>query len=69
MRDFSITWGVSLYSIGPGSQVYNSFLEELLASLGDTIDNEHYFSSPDRRSVKEDHPDVRGHAASMRPRV
>ena len=37
-------------------------------SHGDTFDYEHNFSSLDRRSVREDHPDVRGHAMGMRPR-
>ena len=64
-RDFSITWSTSLYCIGLGSQIYNSFLEDLPASHGDTIDDEHHFSSPDRWSVREDHPNVRGHATIM----
>ena len=68
MRNCPITWSVNLYSIGPGSQVYNSFLGELPTSLGGTIDDEHRFSSPDGRSVREDHPDIRGHVESMRPR-
>ena len=34
---------------------------------GDTIDDEHCFSSPDRQSVGDDHPDFRGHATGMRP--
>ena len=37
-------------------------------SYGDTVDDEHCFSSLDGWSVREDHPDVRGHAASMHPR-
>ena len=32
----------------------------------DIVDHEHNFSSLDRRSVKEDHLDVRGHAMGMR---
>ena len=43
------------------------FLGELPTSHGDTVDDEHRFSSLDGWSVKEDHPDVRGHVASMRP--
>ena len=65
MRDCPVTWSASLYSIGPGSQVYSLFFGELPASHGDTVDVEHYFSSPDRRSVKEVHPNVRGHATGM----
>ena len=36
-------------------------------SHGDTVDDEQCFSSPDRRSVKEDHPDIRGHATGLHP--
>ena len=42
------------------------FLEEFSASHGDTIDDEHYFSSPDGRSVLDAHLDFRGHATGMR---
>ena len=63
-----VTWSVSIYCIGSRSQVYDSFLEEFLASHGDIIDNEHYFSSTSGRLVREDHRDFRGHATSMRPR-
>ena len=42
-----IAWGTCIYSIGSGSQVYNSFLEDFPASHGDTVDDEHYFSSLD----------------------
>ena len=34
-------------------------------SYGDTVDDEHNFSSLDGRSVRRDHPDVRGHATGM----
>ena len=37
------------------------------ASNGDTVDDEHYFSSLDGRSLGEDHPDFKGHATGMRP--
>ena len=68
IQDYPITWGTRIYSIRSGSQVYESFLEEFLASHGDTIDDEHCFSSPDGLSVRDDHLDFRGHATSMRPR-
>ena len=35
-------------------------------SHGDTIDDVHNFSSLDGQSVREDHPDFRGHAVGMR---
>ena len=65
--DCLVTWSANLYSIGPGSQVYSSFLGEIPESHGDTIDDEPLFSSSDGRSAREDHPDVGGHAASMHP--
>ena len=34
---------------------------------GDTINDEHRFSSSDGRSIREDHPGVRGHAMSLCP--
>ena len=64
--DFSITWSASIYSVGSGSQVYSSLLGKISTSHGDTVDDEHNFSSLDRRSVIEDHPDFRGHSTSMR---
>ena len=62
-----VAQGTSIYSIILGSQVYDSFLEEFPTSHGDTIDDEHNFSSSDGRSVIKDHPDIRGHATGMRP--
>ena len=67
MTDYPVTWSVSLYSIRPGFQVYSSFLGELPTSHGDTIDVKHCFSSPDGRSIRENHLDVRGHAMGMCP--
>ena len=42
-------------------------MEEFPASHGDTIDDAHNFSSPDGQLVREDHPDIRGHATGMLP--
>ena len=67
MRDSPVTWSTILYRIRPGSQVYNSFLGEFPVSHGDTIGDEQCFSSPDGRSIGEDHPNIRGHATRMRP--
>ena len=67
MRYHSVTWSTSVYCIGPGSQVYDSLLEEFPESHGDIVDDEHCFSSTDRWSVGEDHTGFRGHVASMRP--
>ena len=66
--DCPIAWSVNIYSIGWGSQVYDSFLEEFPKSHRDIVDDEHYFSSLDGRLVGEDHPNFRGHATGMRSR-
>ena len=63
--DSLVTLSASIHSIGSGSQVYDSFFEEFPASHGDTVDDEHNFSSPNGQSVREDHPDVREHAMGM----
>ena len=68
MRDFPVTWSTSIHSIRPESQVYSALLEELPKGDGDSVDDEHHFSSTDRWSVGEDHIGFRGHAASMCPR-
>ena len=41
------------------------FFGEFPTGYGDTVDDEHNFSSPDGRLVREDHPDIRAHAMSM----
>ena len=66
-RDCLATWRTSVHSIGQGSQVYGTLLEEFPKGHGDTVDIEHYVSSPEKWSVGEDHTDFKGHAASMRP--
>ena len=67
-RDHPVTWSASLYRIKPRSQVYGSLLEEFLESHGNTVDDEHCFSSTNRRPIREDHTGFGGHAAGMRPR-
>ena len=62
-----ITWNVNIYCIRPGSKVYGSFLGDFPKSHGDTVDDEHNLSSPNGRSIREDHPDFRGHVTDMRP--
>ena len=49
--DYPITWSTNLHSIIPRSQVCNAFLEELPEGDGNTVDDEHHFSSIDRWSV------------------
>ena len=68
MRDCQVTWSANLYLIRPGSQVYDSLLEEFPESHGDMVGDEHNFSSSDEWSIREDDPDVRGHATGMCPR-
>ena len=67
-RDRPITWSVSLYRIRPGSQVYDTLLEEFLESHGNTVDDEHCFSSTDRRPIGDDHIGFGGHTTGMCPR-
>ena len=64
-RDSPVTWGSSIHSIRSGSQVYGSFLGEFPISHGDTVNDEHNFSSLDKQSIREDHLDIRGHAMGM----
>ena len=52
----------------PGSQVYNSFSEEFPESYGNTVDDEHCFSSTDRRPIGEDYTIFGAHVAGMHPR-
>ena len=63
-RDRPITWSVSFYRIRLGSQVYGSLLEEFPESHGNTVDDEHYFSSIDRRPIRDNHTGFRGHATA-----
>ena len=67
-RDRPVTWSVSLYRIRPGSQVYDSLLEEFPKSHGNTVDDEHCFSSIDRQPVRDDHIGFGRHVAGMHPR-
>ena len=68
IRDRPVTWSVSLCRIRPGSQVYDSLLEEFPKRHGNSVDDEHYFSSTYRRPVENDHTGFGGHATGMRPR-
>ena len=67
-RDCLVTWITSIHSVGQGSQVYDTLLEEFLKGDGDVVDDEHRFSSTYRWSVGEDHTGFSGHAVSMCPR-
>ena len=55
MGECLVAWGTSIDSIGSGSQIHGSFLEKFSASHGDTINDEHCFSSPDGWSIKKNH--------------
>ena len=66
-EDSTVAWSSSLYSIGSGSSIYDSVLEEFLEGHGDAAFNEYRFSSSDRWSIRADYSDFRGHATSMRP--
>ena len=63
--DSTVAWSSSLHSIGSGSSVYGSVLEEFPEGHGDTTFIEYRFSSSDGWSIRADYSDFRGHAASM----
>ena len=65
--DCSVTWSTNVHSIGQGSQIHNTLLEEFPEGHGDTVDDEYCVSSTDKWSVGEDHKGFIGHAASMYP--
>ena len=65
-EDSTIAWSASLPSIGSGSSVYGSILEEFPEGHRDTTVDEYRFSSSDEWSIRADYSDFRGHAASMR---
>ena len=56
-------WSTSVHSLGQGSHVYDTLLEEFPKGYGDTVDDVHCISSADRWSVGEDHTSFRGHAS------
>ena len=66
-RDRPATWSASIHSVGQGPEIYDALLEELPKGCGDTVDHEYNLLPINRWSVREDHTDFRGHAASMRP--
>ena len=66
-RDCPLTWSASVHSVGQRPEIYSALLEELPKGYRDTADHEYSFPPTDIWSVKEDHPGIRGHAASMRP--
>ena len=47
-RNYLAPWNTSVHSIGQGSQVYGTVLEEFPKGNGDTVDDEHCVSSSDR---------------------
>ena len=67
MRDITVAWSSSLYSIGSGSSVYDLVLEEFPEGHGDAAFDEYSFSSSHKWSIKADYSDFRGQAMSMRP--
>ena len=66
-RDNLATWSTSIPCVGKRPEVYGALLEEFPKGYGHTTDHEYNFPLTDRWSIKEDHTNVRGHAASMRP--
>ena len=66
-RDSTVAWSSSLHSIGSGSSVSGSILEEFPKGHGDIAFDEYRFSYSDGWSIRAGYSDFRGHAASMRP--
>ena len=66
--DNTVAWSASLQSVGSGSSVYSSVLEEFSEGHGDTTVDEYRFSSSDGWSIRANYSYFRGHDASMRPR-
>ena len=64
--DSTVAWSFGLHSIGSGSSVYSSVLEEFPEGHGDIAIDEYHFSSSDGWSIRADYLDFRGHAATMR---
>ena len=64
--DSTIAWSSGLHSIGSGSSVYGSVLEEFPEGHVDISIDKYHFSSLDGWSIRADYSDFRGHAASMR---
>ena len=66
-RDCPATWSASIHSVRKRSRFYGTLLEEIPKGHGGTINHEYSLPPIDRRSVREDHTGVRGHATSMCP--
>ena len=49
--DSTVAWSSSLHSMGSGSSVYNSFMEEFQEGHGDTAVDEYRFSSSEGWSI------------------
>ena len=64
--DSTVAWSSSLHSIGSGSSVYGSVLEEFPEGHGDITVDEYCFSSSDGWSIRADYSNFRGHGVSMR---
>ena len=64
--DSTVAWSSIFHSIGSGSSVYDSVLEEFPEGHGDADVDEYRFSSSDGWSIRADYLDFRGHAVSMR---
>ena len=65
-RDRLATWSVSIHSVGQRPEVCYALLEEFPKGYGDKADHEYNFPPTDIWSVREDHINFRGYAASMR---
>ena len=68
IREIIRLHGVSVSIVSDRNPRFTArFLGKFPTSHEDMVNDEHNFSSPDRRLIRDDHLDVRGHAASMHP--
>ena len=65
VRDFPVTQSTSFHSVGQGSQVHYTLLEEFPEGHGDAVDDEYCVSTINGWLVGEDHTSLRGHVTSM----
>ena len=67
IREIVRLHGVPVFIVSDRDPRFTTHFWKSFQKDGDIVDDEHCVSSADKWSVREDHTDFRGHAASMRP--